>query len=25
LRHPDWNRTYQLAMEAATDITMWAE
>jgi biotin carboxylase len=25
LRHPDWNRTYQLAMEAATDITMYAE
>jgi hypothetical protein len=25
LRHPDWERTYQLAMEAATDITMWAE
>jgi biotin carboxylase len=25
LRHPDWDRTYQLAMEAATDITMWAE
>ncbi len=25
LRHPDWDTTYQLAMEAATDITMWAE
>jgi biotin carboxylase len=25
LRHPDWDRTYQLAMEAATEITMWAE
>lgn len=25
LRHPDWDRAYQLAMEAATDITMWAE
>jgi biotin carboxylase len=25
LRHADWDRTYQLAMEAATDITMWAE
>jgi biotin carboxylase len=25
LRHPDWDRTHQLAMEAATDITMWAE
>jgi biotin carboxylase len=25
LRHPDWDRTYQMAMEAATDITMWAE
>lgn len=25
LRHPDWNTTYQLAMEAATDITMYAE
>lgn len=25
LRHPDWERTYQLAMEAATDITMYAE
>jgi len=25
LRHPDWDRTYELAMEAATDITMWAE
>jgi hypothetical protein len=25
LRHPDWARAYQLAMEAATDITMWAE
>jgi biotin carboxylase len=25
LRHPDWDRTYQLAMAAATDITMWAE
>ena len=25
VRHPDWDRTYQLAMEAATDITMWAE
>jgi biotin carboxylase len=25
LRHPDWERTYQLAMEAATDVTMWAE
>jgi biotin carboxylase len=25
LRHPDWERTYQLAMEAATEITMWAE
>lgn len=25
LRHPDWDRTYQLAMEAATDITMYAE
>jgi hypothetical protein len=24
VRHPDWDRTYQLAMEAATDITMWA-
>jgi biotin carboxylase len=25
LRHPDWDTTYQLAMEAATDITMYAE
>jgi len=25
LRHPDWDRTHELAMEAATDITMWAE
>jgi biotin carboxylase len=25
VRHPDWDRTYQLAMEAATAITMWAE
>jgi biotin carboxylase len=25
LRHPDWDRTYELAREAATDITMWAE
>ena len=25
VRHPDWDRTYQLAMEAATEITMWAE
>jgi biotin carboxylase len=25
LRHPDWDTTYRLAMEAATDITMWAE
>jgi len=25
LRHPDWNTAYQMAMEAATDITMWAE
>jgi biotin carboxylase len=25
LRHPDWDRAYQLAMEAATDIAMWAE
>jgi biotin carboxylase len=25
VRHPDWDRTYQLAMEAAADITMWAE
>jgi biotin carboxylase len=25
LRHPDWDRSYQLAMEAATEITMWAE
>jgi biotin carboxylase len=25
LRHPDWDRAYQLAMEAATEITMWAE
>ncbi|HEY0193776.1 MAG TPA: hypothetical protein VGC42_21820 [Kofleriaceae bacterium] len=25
LRHPDWDRTYQLAMEAATDIQMYAE
>jgi biotin carboxylase len=25
LRHPDWDRTYQLAMEAAADITMYAE
>ena len=25
LRHPDWDRTYELAMEAANDITMWAE
>lgn len=25
VRHPDWARTYQLAMEAATDITMWAQ
>jgi biotin carboxylase len=24
LRHPDWDRTYQLAMEAATDVTMYA-
>jgi biotin carboxylase len=25
LRHPEWDRAYQLAMEAATEITMWAE
>ncbi|MEZ4359261.1 MAG: ATP-grasp domain-containing protein [Kofleriaceae bacterium] len=25
LRHPDWDTTYQLAMAAATDITMYAE
>ena len=25
LRHPDWDTAYQLAMEAATEITMWAE
>jgi biotin carboxylase len=25
LRHPDWDASYQLAMEAATDITMYAE
>jgi len=25
LRHPSWDVAYQLAMEAATDITMWAE
>jgi biotin carboxylase len=25
LRHPDWDRTYQLAQEVANDITMWAE
>ena len=25
LRHPDWDTAYQLAMEAATDITMYAE
>jgi biotin carboxylase len=25
VRHPDWDRTHELAMEAATDITMWAE
>ncbi len=25
LRHHDWDRTYQMAMEAATDITMYAE
>lgn len=25
LRHPSWEVTYQLAMEAATDITMYAE
>jgi biotin carboxylase len=25
LRHPSWDVTYQLAMEAATDITMYAE
>ncbi len=25
LRHPDWDRACQLAMEAATDITMYAE
>jgi biotin carboxylase len=25
LRHPDWDAAYQLAMEAATDITMYAE
>jgi biotin carboxylase len=25
LRHPDWDRAHQLAMEAATEITMWAE
>jgi biotin carboxylase len=25
LRHPDWDRAHQLAMEAATDITMYAE
>jgi biotin carboxylase len=25
LRHRDWDRAYQLAMEAATDITMYAE
>jgi hypothetical protein len=25
IRHPDWDRAYQLAMEAAADITMYAE
>ncbi|HET7502771.1 MAG TPA: hypothetical protein VFK02_17235 [Kofleriaceae bacterium] len=25
LRHPDWDRTYELAQEVANDITMWAE
>ncbi len=25
LRHPDWDRACELAMEAATDITMYAE
>jgi len=25
LRHPDWDSAYTLAMEAATDITMYAE
>jgi biotin carboxylase len=25
LRHPDWNRAYQLAQEAANDVTMYAE
>jgi len=25
LRHPDWDTAYQLAMEAASEITMWAE
>ena len=25
LRHPDWDRAVQMAMEAATDITMYAE
>jgi len=25
VRHPDWDRAYQIAMEAASDITMWAE
>jgi len=25
LRHPDWDTAYQYAMEAATDITMYAE
>jgi biotin carboxylase len=25
VRHPDWDRTYELAMKAATQITMWAE
>lgn len=25
LRHPDWDTAYELAMEAATDITMYAQ
>lgn len=25
LRHPDWDAAYQMCMEAATDITMYAE
>ena len=25
VRHPDWQRTYDMAMEAATEVTLWAE